>query len=404
MPLTLLSSTGRGDTQLHAECGKCGLHKRCRRPRLPVSGSGEKKLMVVTNYPGLDEEVNGVHLSGKHGRLVTELLRKYGVDLRRDCWTTSAFICRPINPLPPGVIGHCRPNLVNAVKELKPIAILLLGGVACQGLIPHLTDEQVGSEVRWAGYKIPSIKLNAWVCPTFHPSSLDDEKTKVMAGMLERHLEAFCAIKQPPHECVPDYQGRVQLCYGEEEAKLLLHDMCARTSGIAFDFETTTLKPDGPKARIVTCSVSDGRTSIAFPWRGPIVKLMKEILSNPKIKKIGGNIKFEDRWARRKLGVEVKGWFWDTMLGAHLLENNTKEKHITSIKFQALVHLGVESWDSVVGPYLKSQGGNEKLGNAPNRIHQVDMESLLRYNALDSLYEYLVAKIQFKRLKELARR
>lgn len=105
-------------------------------------------------------------------------------------------------------------------------------------------------------------------------------------------------------------------------------------------------------------------------------------------------MKFEERWTVAKLGCKVRGWHWDTMLAAHILDNRSG---ITSLKFQAFVHLGISDYDSHISPFLYSKHPNET-----NRIDQVDDKSLLLYNGLDSLLEYLIMKKQkaiFERTK-----
>lgn len=398
-PLTVLAGDSERESRI-PRCGECGLDKKCRRPKLPPTGSGRAGILVVTDLLRTPEEVHGCHLSGSSGMAVTHALRRAGVDLRQDCWATSSLICSPGDrKLPAKAVAACRANLLNTVDLLKPEVIILLGGMAMQSLLPALTDEQVGEEVRWAGYRIPSTRLNAWVCPTFHPHSLKEYKSPVADQMFQDHIAAAVALKGTrPHAEEPDYAGMLR-CVTDTDVAADVVKKTFRGNRIAFDFETTCLKPESPHARIVTCSISNGKVSVAFPWAGRVRNVVRNMLTAPTIRKIGSNIKFEDRWVRKHLGVEVKGWFWDTMLAAHALENNTKEKHITSIKFQAFVHLGVPSWDRVVGPYLKPKGGNDKLGNAKNRIEEVDLPSLLRYNAFDSLYEFLVAEQQIHRLR-----
>lgn len=402
-PLTLLAGDKPAQPK-HPGCGECGLKNSCRRPMMKTSGEGKRKILVVAPGVGPDEENTGRHLGGPAGRHVAQVMDKYGVDLRRDCWSTSARICSTAGvKTPADVIRLCRPNLLNEVQRLKPDVIILLGVDAVKSLVGGVWRENVGSEERWAGYRIPHRGLNAWVCPTFDPSRLKDEKTPVMGLYLERHLAAALRLKGKPYDGkIESLEGRVVSIQDPVRAAGLVARYADRARTIAFDYETTTLKPDGPNAEIVCCSVSDGETAIAYPWVRKTAEATKRVLTNPKIRKIGSNIKFEDRWTRKHLGVEVANWFWDTVLGAHALENNTQEKEIASIKFQAFVHLGVDSWDEKVAPYLKSKG-NEKLGNAPNRIKEVDLPTLLKYNALDSLYEFLVAKVQYATLKNLTK-
>jgi hypothetical protein len=164
-------------------------------------------------------------------------------------------------------------------------------------------------------------------------------------------------------------------------------DKLSRSEIVAFDYETDRLKPDHPDARVVSCSVSDGETTIAYPWHGEAIEATKKLLQAP-CGKIASNAKFEDRWTKRALGIRVRNWFWDTMQAAHVLDCRPG---VTGLKFQAFALLGQEPYDSQVAPYLKSakEGANEV-----NRIRDVGLSKLLLYNGLDSLLEFRVAQIQ----------
>jgi DNA polymerase I-like protein with 3'-5' exonuclease and polymerase domains len=114
------------------------------------------------------------------------------------------------------------------------------------------------------------------------------------------------------------------------------------------------------------------------------------LILKSRIPKIGCNIKFENNWTKTHLGHNVKNWWFDTMVAAHVLDNR---KGITSAKFQAFVQLGQPSYNDHIEPYLKGKMGL-------NKIHELDLDDLLLYNGLDSLLEYKVAMIQMKQLKK----
>jgi hypothetical protein len=78
------------------------------------------------------------------------------------------------------------------------------------------------------------------------------------------------------------------------------------------------------------------------------------------------------------------------MLAAHVLDNRSDTK---SLKFQAFVLLGQESYDDAIKPYLKSKGSNDK-----NRITELDLEAVLRYCGMDAILEWHVAMKQAKKL------
>src|SRR5262249_22692731 len=140
-----------------------------------------------------------------------------------------------------------------------------------------------------------------------------------------------------------------------------LHELCRKTGlPLAFDYETTTLKPDGPHARILCCALSEGTTAIGYPWTGAAVRATRELLLDTEVPKIAANLAFEERWSRRFLGLAVRGWEWDTVIAAHWLNCH---RGVSSLKFQTFVRFGVADYDARVEPFRSAGDGS---GNSPN--------------------------------------
>jgi DNA polymerase len=387
------TTPGRVPLSLVPKCGACGLYKSCQSPKMKVSGKGRRKILLVGEAPGNTEDRDGRQFVGKTGQRLERELRKCGISMREDCWLTNALICRPPKVVPASAIDHCRPNLLNTIKDLKPQTIVLLGGAAVASLIPYLwKDDDLGGVSRWAGWTIPSQKVNAWVCPTFHPSFIERVDSPVTDLLFLHHLQKATAFSSRPWKEVPDYPSQIEVILDPDRAARIIINMVNNCRSAAFDYETDRLKPDHAQARILTCSVSfDGQRTISYPWHGNAILATKGFLIS-KVKKIGANIKFEERWTRAVLGVRVRNWDWDVMNAAHVLDNR---QQITSVKFQAFVRLGCPDYDSHLNPY---KGGDEDGGNAPNRLKDVGLEKLLLYCGLDSLLEYLIAVDQKKEM------
>src|SRR5690554_1278964 len=154
------------------KCGACGLHKTCQSPKMPPSGKGRRKVLIVGEAPGAHEDEQGVQFVGKAGQFLQERLNELGVRMRTDCYITNALICRP-----PGnkienknAVDYCRPNLLRTLEEVEPHTVVLLGGTAVRSLVGALWKEDVGPLERWVGWNIPCTKPNVWICPTYHPS------------------------------------------------------------------------------------------------------------------------------------------------------------------------------------------------------------------------------------------
>jgi len=379
----------KAPTSLVPKCGACGLYLHCKSPKMEPTGKGERKILIVGEAPGENEDKAGKHFVGDSGQLLRDTLRKVGIDPQSDVRYTNALICRPPKNATPdsNQIDYCRPNVAKTIDEFQPNVIVPLGGAAVSSLIPlFYKDNDVGGISRWSGWKIPSQRLNAWVCPTWHPSSILRQKYPMTAMLFEQHLATVAAIDSKPWDEVPDWKKDITIIRDPDVAAKHIRGMIKRGGLSAFDYETTSLKPEYEGAAIVCCSISwKGKHTIAYPWLGSAVAATGEYLAST-MPKVASNLKFEDRWSRRAFGRPVRGWFWDTMNVAHCIDNRP---NITSIKFQALIHLGVESYDDHIKPFLQAKG------QKTNRVkREIDMDQLLLYCGLDALLEYKVARIQ----------
>lgn len=379
---------------------------------MKVDGEGRRKILIYGEAPGKDEDKEGRPFVGRTGQYLTNILSRLEVDLRRDCWIANSLRCHPKTPEgsnrkpTPLEISHCRPNLMNSLRELKPELVIPLGGSATDSLMGYLWKEDSGQGkkeggiFRWLGWQIPSQKINAWVCPSWHPSFVCRElsdKNRKKGELVERlfisHLKSALTLEGRPWKTVPNYASKVRCVYDPEEAAQRLNAVVRKAeatgSPLAFDLETNMLKPDSSRARIVCCSVSDGETTLAYPWVGEVIKATKEMSLSP-VTKIGANQRFEERWWLKFFGHGVRNWGPDVVLDAHVLDNR---RRASSVKFQAFVCLGQDSWDAHISPYLKAGSANEE-NKIREFIEKYGLGPVLTYCGLDSYLEYLIAQKQ----------
>lgn len=390
----------RPESTLLPQCGLCKLNLGCKSPKMEPTGRGKRKILVVAEAPGKDEDREGVQLVGNSGRDLMSLMRWCGVEMRRDCWLTNSLICRPPdNKIPnPMMVEWCRPNLIRTVNELQPEIIIPLGSTAVESVLGWLwKDGELGGIMRWAGYQIPLQKLNTWICPTYHPAFLLHSKDPVAKLQFHAHIKAALELKgRPWGDELPDYESQVEVIHNPDKAARAIKEITEQGGMAAFDYETNMLKPDSEAAKIFSCSIANKHRTIAYPWHGKAINATKQFLVSSDVRKVASNAKFEQRWTMKKLGVRIGGGkMWDTMLAAHAMENASKVRKITSIKFQAFVKLGMADYSAAVEPYLRTK---TKVGNEPNRVHELDLQTLLLYNGLDSLLELKVARVQLKKL------
>ena len=395
------SSQWKGSSQPLAktipQCGRCGLFKSCISPKMEVTGRGKRKILFIGEAPGEVEDQRGEQLIGPAGQCLRKMLRSIDVDLE-GCWKHNALSCRPPENKTEAVhIACCQPNVTNAITKLKPNVIILLGLSAIQSLIPLEWSRDVGGMGRWAGWAIPSKRWNAWICPTYHPSFvLRCREDPALVKITTDHLKRAMALehKTPPWVDVDALLQGAELITDIRQGRLRMKELAKKKGRLAFDYETTGLKPESKGHQIVCSSFCfEGEDKFCCNIGEDNYAALRRVVENPELKKVGSNIKFETRWSRVILGSRVRGWLWDTMLAAHVLDNRAE---ITSIKFQAFTRMGIGDYSASVEPYLKAVDGT---ANGLNRVLDAPRQELLRYCCLDSVIEDTVALQQMKEFK-----
>jgi len=354
---------------------------------MPVHGNGKLKVMVVGEAPGETEDEANRPFIGNAGVFLRETLEEFDIDLDRDAWTTNALICRPPNNATPDAkqISYCRPNLLNAIQLYEPRVIVTLGRVALSSVLADSWDD-VGQMQRWTGWRIPLPKH--WVCPTYHPSFLLRMKNGLMDRLFAQDLKrAFRIDRDPPP--ARDFASKIEVLYDDDEIYEAIRDIDRCGGWAAIDYEGNCLKPEYPKALIRSCAISNGERTISYPWIGRAIEATGKFLRSQRTRKIASNLKFEERWTRKFFGHGVTNWGWDTMLAAHCLDNR---EGITSLKFQALVKLGVASYNDNIEPYLVSKDLHY------NRIEEIEVGTLLFYGGMDAFLEHRLAMRQRKEM------
>ena len=382
----------KAPVSLVPKCGACGFCNSCHSPKLPVSGKGRRRILIVGEFPSAADDEGGMHFVGESGSFLRGILDAVGLNMREDCWLTNAIICHPDGKTDKEIdsaVSYCRPVLMRTIQELDPVLIIPLGQLAVKSLIGGLWKEaDVGPITRWVGWRIPCQKPNVWICPTFHPTFVRREKKQVLEAAFRRHLRAAAELSERPWKTLPEPNKQVEVILDTDEAARVIRRMKEKGGPIAVDYENTCLKPEYPGAEIVCCSLCwRGKKTIAYPWHGAAIEATKEILHSPNCQFIAANLKHEDRWTRHVFGRPVRVWLHDTMIAAHALDNRP---HICGLKFQAFVRLGAESYDDHIKRFLAAKG-DARL----NRVKtEVDMRQLLLYCGMDTLLEYWLAMVQ----------
>ena len=398
-------------------CSACGLHRNCESPRMTEYGGFKKGILNIGEAPTEVDDVKGLPFQGKQGRLLERTYKKLGVDLFEDCLNVYACHCLPtddgkVRNAKPNEIECCRKNTLQIIEKYHPKVVVLFGHAAIYSVIGnHWKKDLVGSAkskygsvFKWRGFTIPDQEYKTWICPIFSPSHVEQMEGGVEETIWKQDLRQavemlnvnFPVHVEPTIEIIEDLEELNNIVFETKQFGQIKANVPSNKT-IAFDYETTGKKPHAQGHKIICASVADSENHVyAFMLpeerskRKPFVK----ILADPMVRKIAHNMKFEETWSKVKLRQSVAGWETDTMQMAHILDNR---RGVSGLKFQTYVNFGIADYSSEIEPWLMSV--DPKDGNSLNRIEELLTKAggkgkLLKYCALDSIYEYRLSKLQ----------
>lgn len=161
-----------------------------------------------------------------------------------------------------------------------------------------------------------------------------------------------------------------------EDKMVELGRFLASQAFFAFDTETDSLDP--LQAKLVGCSFAVAQQEA---WYVPIpeteadalavIRHLSPALQDPKITKIGQNIKF-DILVMRHYGVKVAGALWDTMIAHYLL--NPELRHGMDYLAETYLHYRPKPIEELIGP----------KGKAQRTMRNVPLKEIAEYAAEDA--------------------
>ena len=171
-----------------------------------------------------------------------------------------------------------------------------------------------------------------------------------------------------------------------------------RAKCFAFDTETTSLDP--MSAELVGVSFSDAAGSGAYVpvahcyggapaqlERDTVLALLRPLLENPALDKIGQNLKY-DRSVLANYGIELSGIRFDTMLESYVVDSTASRHDMDSL---ALKYLGYKTikYDEVTGK-----------GKTQVSFDQVPLDVATRYAAEDADIALRLHQVLWPKLDE----
>jgi DNA polymerase-1 len=205
------------------------------------------------------------------------------------------------------------------------------------------------------------------------------------------------AARQNGDGADPGYETSEGLTYTLVNTEEKLQDFLKqlkKQKRFAFDTETDSLNPI--TANLVGISVSWAKgTGYYLPVRCPegeaalecdrVYNVLKPILEDEKVKKVGHNIKF-DQLVMRSAGITLRGVEMDTMVAAFLVDASRMQYGIDSLALQLL--------------NFKKVATVELIGKGKNQVtmDRVPLETITRYAAEDADIALRLADLLKERL------
>ncbi|MFO8234499.1 MAG: uracil-DNA glycosylase [Bacteroidales bacterium] len=123
-------------------CTKCPLHET-RKNAVFGEMDYNAKIMIVGEGPGANEDKTGRPFVGRAGKLLDEILHKYGLSREDGVFISNIIKCRPPKNRQPKKpeIEQCLPYLEEQIRLINPKLIILLGLTAVKSYLD--TDDQM---------------------------------------------------------------------------------------------------------------------------------------------------------------------------------------------------------------------------------------------------------------------
>lgn len=304
-------------------CTDCELSDNTDKPCLFGRGSKDSVIMFIQDCPSELESQKQKQFYGKICDKLRESIERRGIPID-DCYWTSLVKC-PLKDdygdITAKMASPCLDRLWAEIEVIDPDIIVpmgkqvlsrLIGSVAITKLRGNAVEKEICGKTRVIMPIIhPRLAMKKPLYKTYILKDLDN-----LADLYENGFKqvsgveyTYCETKENAIEVIQKFQNSEWLC---------------------FDLETTGTNPFDKASKIVCISLCNkphtGVTIPLFHRESPIVgddrleviAELKKLLENPKIKKIAQNGKFDIKWLKYWLDIDVANFCFDTMLAHYL--------------------------------------------------------------------------------------
>jgi len=303
---------------LDQRCSKCsfGGHTRCMSPaRSPGVGA---TLLVVSDYPGQQEDAEGRPFVGDSGRLLRRLVSKLwsGPVVYDNC--IRCFPGRAV--VSDRAVESCRGYLAAVIQDCRPSKVLVLGGRAIYAMTGRaLAPLNVRKGYTWMVGSGKPVPVHLF------PNAVVALRNRHIHSWLEEDLR-WALTQEPPW--LPALDARALVVKTLDDALEAERQLLA-APWFAHDVETA--------GRLFSeCVVLCGAMAIpgsndVWVWDrpvyadrfSPIHAVLIRLMESPLARKVGSNFKHDQNAVRDELGCMVNGAVGDTRLARKLLESSS---------------------------------------------------------------------------------
>ncbi len=180
-------------------------------------------------------------------------------------------------------------------------------------------------------------------------------------------------VKKSNFESLKTIKHDYQLIENKEDI-IKLRDFLLTNDFLSLDTETTSTSPMEAELVGLSFSVKENQAFyVPVPTERTqaqeIVDIFKPLYENPKILKIGQNIKY-DLQVLANYGIDLKGELWDTMVAHYLIQ--PEWRHNMDFMAEAYLNYKTIHIDELIGPKGKNQKNMREL--LPSQIYEYAAE------------------------------
>ena len=358
-------------------CTYCTLYKDCQHPNIDPEGPLDAEVMIVGEAPGYQEDKLGRVFIGRSGDELNDGLEYAGL-VREEILITNTCRCFPNGKPKPLQVRRCTEKyLFPLIDEVKPKIIVAVGAVPLKALtgLEGITKIQ--------NVPIYSDRFECQILPLVHPAHF----LRHGGHGRKEFREGLQMVKKllNSSESYYDYGDYHTIQNTKQLSKVAAK---IKAAGIlCFDLEALGLDWSDTENNWVTAIglATKPREVYLQPNPGPEEwEILRPVLEDPNVKKIGQNIKFDAHFLRGRYGIKIGNWYADTMLMHFLLDERRATHNLSDMVWEHIPQMA--GYDSSI----KMLGGAHKVPEG---------ETLLTYCGGDvdctfRLFEIFKAKLE----------